>query len=196
MNNESCIYNLLKGNTDAVIVPMSIEKKDFASHVCVGILFKTPTTMSDNDSKKQFLLQFIGALSSNKNLPILFVCTDFHSFKFLWLSDQEKKIIHCFETRDVCNSIKLIKEFIENHHSIAINPPMNQQVFYLFIFIYYTQNLIDINLFLQVVELHSRETLSSEPNCATELCSTQSSDQLSDQLSDQFSDEISENGIT
>lgn len=131
---------------------MSIEEKDLASHVCVGIEFKTPTTMSNNDTQKQFLLEFIGAISSrsrsNKNLPILFVCTDFHSFKFLSMPDQEKKIIHCFETRDVCNSIELIKEFIEYHHSIANNnPQMNRQV-----------------------------TLSREPNCVTELCSTPSSE--------------------
>ena len=113
----------IKGHINAVIVPESIGEEELSSNVCVGIDFKTPNTISNQESHNQLLLRFIGALrtSTNKKLPILFVSTDLDTFKFVWLPDQGKKIIHCYETRNARYAINRIKEFIDFHHYHATN---------------------------------------------------------------------------
>lgn len=52
---------------------------------------------------------------------MLFVSTDLKTFKFLWLSDPDKKIIRLFQTQDVQYSINLMKQFIAYHRSISID---------------------------------------------------------------------------
>lgn len=99
LNNESCTY--LKGLTiTAVIVPNSVEDQHLAENVCIGIEFKKPNTIMCNETHQQLLLEFIAAASkrSNKNLPILFVCTDFYTFQFVSLPVQRDRIIHFYQT--------------------------------------------------------------------------------------------------
>jgi hypothetical protein len=102
-----------------VIVPNSIEDQDLVNNVCIGIEFKKPTTIDQNH--QQLLLEFIAAASkrSNKNLPILFVSTDFYTFKFVSFPVQRDRIIHFYQTRNLDYAIQIIKKFIIHHNSVA-----------------------------------------------------------------------------
>lgn len=120
MNNENCAYIFLKGRTDVVIAPKGQSEKEHVNNICVGIEIKNPQTIHCQQSFRQFILEFIGALTSLSNMP-MFVSTDLKIFKFLWLSDPDKKIIRLFQTRDVRYSINLMKQFIAYHRSISID---------------------------------------------------------------------------
>lgn len=121
MNNKNCLYILLKGRTNVVIAPKGQSE---LNNICIGIEIKTPVTISCPKSFRQFVLQFIGALIKFSNIPMLFLSTDLETFKFLWLSDPNKKIIRLFQTRDYRYSIYFMKQFIAYHHhhrSISID---------------------------------------------------------------------------
>ena len=92
---------------------------------------------------------------SNKNLPILFVSTDLHMFRFAWIPDQTKNI-RIFTSRDSRYSISLIKEFIEYHHNI-----FNQQAD--------TNNLEDAEPASTIVDLMPHEVSTNPDDTFAEL---------------------------
>ena len=99
-----------------MIAPKEQSQQKHVNNICVGIEIKNPITINCQQSFRHFILEFIAALTSLSNIPMLFVSTDLKTFKFLWLSDPDKKIIRLFQTQDVQYSINLMKQFIAYHH--------------------------------------------------------------------------------
>ena len=106
--------------TNIVIAP----KVQSNNNSCIGIQIKNPETIRCQKTFKQFILEFIKSVSNN-NKPTLFVSTDLDTFKFLWLSDPDKKIIGLFQTRSYRYSIHLMKQFIAYHKSSVVYKPNN-----------------------------------------------------------------------
>lgn len=104
--------------TNIVIAP----KGQSNNNSFIGIQIKNPETIDCQKSFKQFLMEFIESVSNN-NKPMLFVSTDLETFKFLWLSDPDKKIIGLFQTRGYRYSIHLMKQFIAYHKSSVVYRP-------------------------------------------------------------------------
>lgn len=120
--NSIIYFNALiksKGIPDAIIIPSSVvDKSDFSKNISIGFEFKHPFTIDEFDSKKHAILEFLATLESrsNQKLPVLFVLTDLYTFKFIWMSDENDKVIDFFETQDLRYSIKLIEAFLNEHN--------------------------------------------------------------------------------